>query len=240
MRRYRVIARFGLVAMGVALCIAGGVAGASAMYGNGSAAPKVQVDTARSAAPRTALANAPAHQAVAPVMTSASVPTPVAVAASVPAATQHASDTTATPSTASPSTVSVALQGTAAPAPVPVTLAPIVPDGRSDLRDSIYVVRLGDTVRVYFDTPDARTRRADKFEMVVRSTLPAVYGLPVDSALSALAVGRLTREGDLLTDLPTRGVRVALASGAVVTLWPETRPGRDGPLVVAYRSVITR
>jgi hypothetical protein len=101
-------------------------------------------------------------------------------------------------------------------------------------------VRLGDTVRVYFDTPEARTRRPEKFEMVVRSTLPAVYGLPVDSALSALAVGHLTREGDLLTDLPTRGVRLPLASGAVVTLWPETRPGRDGPLVVAYRSVVTR
>jgi hypothetical protein len=240
MRRYRVIARFGLVAMGVALCIAGGVAGASAVYGSGSAAPKGRADTVKAAAPRTALANAAARQVAAPVMASASVPTPVAVTPVVAAPTQHAADTTATPSTASASTVSVALQGTAAPTPVPATPAPIVPDGRSDLRDSIYVVRLGDTVRVYFDTPDARTRRAEKFEMVVRSTLPAVYGPPVDSALSALAIGRLTREGDLLTDLPTRGVRVALASGAVVTLWPETRPGRDGPLVVAYRSVITR
>ena len=74
----------------------------------------------------------------------------------------------------------------------------------------------------------------------MRATLPAVYGAQVDSALAAVAVGSLATQGDLLNDLPTRGVRVTLASGAVVTLWPETRPGINGPLVVAYRSVVGR
>ena len=238
-RRYRILAKLGLVGVGVALCIGGGIAGVSALYRNGSAAQ---------AAERTSAAE-PTRS---PASTAPSLPAPQALLASAtaPAATRSrplaASEPAGGVPIASGSSVqSVVLQGSAAPvaaAPTPAaaSLAPIVPDGRSDLRDSIYVVRLGDTVRVYFDTPDARTRRPEKFELVVRATLPAVYGAQVDSALAAVAVGSLATQGDLLNDLPTRGVRVTLASGVVVTLWPETRPGINGPLVVAYRSVVGR
>lgn len=97
--------------------------------------------------------------------------------------------------------------------------------------------RAGDTVRVRFDLMLARTRRADKFESIVRSTLPQVYGPVADSALRALPVGTVARAGDLVTTLPERGFQIPLAGGRTISVWPETRVGRDGPLVVAYRAV---
>lgn len=97
--------------------------------------------------------------------------------------------------------------------------------------------RAGDTVRVSFDLMFSRTRRADKFEAIVRSTLPQVYGAPADSALRALPVGMMTRAGDLVTTLAERGFQIPLAGGRTIAVFPETRAGRDGPLVVAYRAV---
>ena len=61
--------------------------------------------------------------------------------------------------------------------------------------------RAGDTVRVSFDLLLSRTRRSDKFEAIVRSTLPQVYGAPADSALRALPAGAVARAGDLVTTL---------------------------------------
>ena len=113
-------------------------------------------------------------------------------------------------------------------------------EGRTALTEGVVAVRTGDTVAVHFDTPLARTRRADKFERIVRETLPRVYGAVADSALAALPAGRLAAAGDLLHDLPTRGVRLPTADGATLALWPETRPGRDGPLVVTYRATVAR
>jgi hypothetical protein len=100
--------------------------------------------------------------------------------------------------------------------------------------------RLGDTVRVSFDLLLSRTRRPDKFEAIMRSTLPQVYGAPADSALRALPAGAVARAGDLVTTLPERGFRIPLADGRAIAVWPETRVGRDGPLVVAYRAVGSR
>jgi hypothetical protein len=119
-------------------------------------------------------------------------------------------------------------------------IAPIVRDGRTWLRDSLFVVRAGDTARVHFDTELARTRRPAKFEGIVRETLPAVYGPAAARALERLAPGALVAGGDLVADLPTRGVRVPLSDGWAIALWPETRPGRDGPLVVSYRARVVR
>lgn len=108
------------------------------------------------------------------------------------------------------------------------------------MRDSLFAVRTGDTVVVHFDTSPMRTRRADKFDRIVRQTLGTVYGPLADSALAAVAEGALAKPGDLLADLPTRGIHLALPGGFKISLWPETRPGRDGPLVVAYRTVVGR
>jgi hypothetical protein len=116
---------------------------------------------------------------------------------------------------------------------VPLT----VPVGRTALRDTMVADRAGDTVRVSFDLVLSRTRRSDKFEAIVRSTLPQVYGAPADSALRALPAGAMARAGDLTTTLSERGFRIPLADGRTIAVWPETRAGRDGPLVVAYRAV---
>jgi hypothetical protein len=127
-----------------------------------------------------------------------------------------------------------ALVAPAAPARAP--RAPIVAEGRTELRDGIVAVRTGDTVAVHFDTPHARTRRPEKFERIVRATLPEVLGPMAESLLAATPAGRIAGAGDLLTELPVRGVQVGSGADAL-TLWPETRPGRDGPLVVTYRVV---
>ena len=132
---------------------------------------------------------------------------------------------------------------TVPPAPaLPQTppLLPIVAEGATRLRDSVVAVRRGDSVTVHFDTPRGRTRRAEKFEQIVRATLPAIYGPIVDSVLVHIPSGDLTRGVDLLTDLPTRGLRLPLGAGWALALWPATRPGQDGPLVVMYRAEVTK
>jgi hypothetical protein len=125
-------------------------------------------------------------------------------------------------------------------APASVTALPLVPVGRTALRDTMVADRAGDTVRVNFDLLLSRTRRPDKFEAIVRSTLPQVYGALADSALRALPVGAVARAGDLITTLPERGFHIPIAGGRSIAVWPETRAGRDGPLVVAYRAVASR
>jgi hypothetical protein len=120
------------------------------------------------------------------------------------------------------------------------SVAPIVPLGRTSLRDTMVAERAGDTVRVSFDLLLSRTRRPDKFEAIVRSTLPQVYGPLADSALRALPVGSVALAGDLTTTLPERGFHIPVAGGRTIAVWPETREGRDGPLVVAYRTVASR
>ena len=114
-----------------------------------------------------------------------------------------------------------------------------VPEGRTGLRDSMFVERTGDSVVVHFDTELARTRRRDKFETTVRVTLPVLYGALADSMLAALPEGAITGGGDLVNEVAVRGVRLAVPAGGTLELWPVTRPGRDGPLVVGYRARVT-
>jgi len=144
-----------------------------------------------------------------------------------PASATPIVDSTTTPVTApvaaapvTPATDSAASRPTAA-AGAAILLRPVIPQGRTDLPDSL-----------------SRTRRADKFEAVVRQTLRAVYGDAADSLLAAVPEGQLVSPNELLTKLPTRGIHLVSASGARLQLWPVTRPGRDGPLVVAYRAVV--
>jgi hypothetical protein len=133
----------------------------------------------------------------------------------------------------------------AAPAPAPAAvLQPpfpfIVPEGRSSLPDSLIAERGGDSVIVDFDTQATRTRRRDKFESVVRRTLPMVYGAHIDSVLRTIPAGEIAGTADLLHELPQRGVHLRVAQGWTLDLWPETRPGQDGPLVVGYRARVAR
>jgi len=136
--------------------------------------------------------------------------------------------------------VSTPVAASSPPAGVGLAVSPVVPVGRTALRDTMVAERAGDTVRVSFDLELSRTRRPEKFEAIVRSTLPQVYGTAVDSALRALPVGALAHAGDLVTTLPEQGFHIPLAGGRTLGVWPETRPGRDGPLVVAYRAVASR
>jgi hypothetical protein len=119
-------------------------------------------------------------------------------------------------------------------------LQPIVSQGTTMLQDSLVAVRSGDSVTLHFDTPGTRTRRPEKFEQIVRSTLPSIYGPAVSSLLARIPIGRLAQAGDLLTELPTRGVRLSLGAGWILGVWPETRSGHDGPLVVTYRTLVMR
>ena len=147
--------------------------------------------------------------------------------------TDAPADTTASasPGTSDPATSGVVVKD---------IVALVVPPGRTFLRDTMVAERAGDTVRVRFDLQLSRTRRPDKFEAIVRSTLPQVYGPLADSALQALPAGAVARAGDLITTLPERGFHIPIADGRTIAVWPETREGRDGPLVVAYRAVASR
>ena len=162
-----------------------------------------------------------------------------------PAPTAAVADSTTQPVSAPVSTTPPAPAHTDSVAPQPVVSAPatpvigpVIPQGRTDLQDSLYAERRADTVVVHFDTSPARTRRADKFEAIVRQTLRSVYGAVADTLLAAVPAGKLVQHNELLTTLPSRGIRLTSAGGARVHLWPETRPGRDGPLVVAYRAIV--
>ena len=193
---------------------------------------------------------------------SGSAPSPaadlVAPAADSVATDPQESDTTAAPLTSEPMSAGVVMAQPAPsssqphPTPIPPPVAPrtpvvtakqvplVVPVGRSELRDTMIAERAGDTVRVSFDLLLSRTRRPDKFEAIMRSTLPQVYGSSVDSALRALPAGAIARAGDLMTTLPERGFHIPLTDGRTIGVWPVTRVGRDGPLVVAYRAVASR
>ncbi len=124
--------------------------------------------------------------------------------------------------------------------PLTPMLVPVVAHGRTTLADDVTVERNGPMVTVHFDTELARTRRPEKFDRIVRATLPAVYGVEAESLLAVVPEGMLAAGGDLLSELPDRGVRLPLGDGWQLVLWPETRQGRDGPLVVSYRTVVQR
>ena len=131
---------------------------------------------------------------------------------------------------------SVTQQGTSRVDSTPAAVvAPVIGEGRSELRDSLFALRDGANVEVHFDRPMARTRRADKFERIVRATLPQVYGASADSILGRIREGEIAGAGDLLNDLPQRGLHWPVGNGMTMSLYPVTRPGQDGPLVVTYR-----
>ena len=189
-RRYRLLARAGLITLGggavVALVIGGVVAIAPGE--NGAIAAAGETST---------------------VIASAGTPS-------------------APPSNTSPAAIPAP---TSAARPV---LRPTIPEGRRELGDSMFAMREGSNVTVHFDTETLRTRFDWKFEGVVRAPRPLVYGEVTRAALDSIPTGTLVRGGDMLTDLPTRGFPITVGEDQL-RVWPITRPGRDGPLVVGYR-----
>ena len=119
-------------------------------------------------------------------------------------------------------------------------LGPVVAPGTTELPEGLSVVRAGDSLTVHFDTELGRTRRPEKFERIVRETLPMIYGATAESLLAGVPAGAIAGAGELLTELPARGVRIPTADGRTLLLRPETRPGRDGPLVVRYIATVER
>jgi hypothetical protein len=242
-RRRRAAGRVGLIGLGIVFFSAGGVAAVTAMEGRWPGAPFLGrwaaadgwLDVARTRT-RDVIASLTRRASAAPVPIYASpiVSDSVALTDSLRAAT--GTDTVlAALNEALRQAHDSAAGGAAAP-----PLKPIVAEGRTRLRDGFVAVRTGDTVAVHFDTPSLRTRQPQKFEQLVRATLPAIYGAAVDSLLSTVAAGELIRGIDPTVAVATHGVYLPLAAGWSLALWPETRPGRDGPLIVTYRTALTR
>jgi hypothetical protein len=161
-------------------------------------------------------------QAATPVIDSA------ASATVVPAAVAPPTTPTPTP------TVAPAVEAPK-PAPAAAPFVPAIPLGESPLAPDVVATRSDSDVVVAFDKPMTRTRRPEKFEAFVRSTLPTIYGAAATSALGKIPEGGLVAQGNLLTELPSRGVRVPVDGSWMLRVFPETRPGQDGPLVVRYR-----
>jgi hypothetical protein len=111
-----------------------------------------------------------------------------------------------------------------------------VGQGRTELGNSIYAVRTGDTITVHFDLLMLRTRRADKLTRTIRRTLPQIVAVSDTSALDALAIPA----PDVLTVLPVQGLVIGLSPDAEAWVLPVVRPARGGPLVVAYRTTLRR
>jgi hypothetical protein len=241
-RRRRAVGRVSLIGLAVIFFAAGSVAAVTAMEGRWPVPPTLGhwsaaggwFDLARTRT-REVISNLTRRASAAPVPIYASpifadsvmltdslnvVPTTDTILVALEQALRQAQDSAA---------------GAAAP-----PLKPIVAEGRTALRDGLVAVRTGDTVAVHFDTPLMRTRQPQKFEQLVRSTLPAIYGAAVESVLATVTAGELIRGVDPTTTAARHGVYLPLAAGWSLALWPETRPGRDGPLIITYRTALTR
>jgi hypothetical protein len=241
-RRRRAVGRVGLIGLAVVFFTAGSVAAITAMEGRWPSAPFLGrwsaaegwFDLARTRT-RDVISNFTRRASAAPVPIYAS---PIVADSVTLTDSLHALPTTDTVLAALNEALRRA-QDSAASAGAP-PLKPIVAEGRTALRDGLVAVRTGDTVAVHFDLPLVRTRQPQKFEQLVRATLPAIYGAAVESVLATVAAGELIRGVDPLTTAGTHGVYLPLAAGWSLALWPETRPGRDGPLIVTYRTALTR
>jgi len=165
------------------------------------------------------------------VIPEATAPSAVAAPQTVPATAPDSA-----PAVPAPESTVVSVASVTTP-PV-AELAPTIGEGRTSLRDGVVAQRSGDEITVNFDTPLTRTRRPEKFEAVLRATLPQIFGASVDSALATMPVGTLVPAHGLTTDLPTQGLYVPLPGGSTLRIWPGTRPGEDGPLVVRYRILV--
>jgi hypothetical protein len=118
--------------------------------------------------------------------------------------------------------------------------APTIRVGDTPLGGGAVATRGDSGVSVAFDTPELRTRIPEKFERYLRATLSQVYGSRIDPVLANIPLGKLAGQGDLLYELPVRGIRFPVEPGWHLEVFPEIRPGRDGPLVIRYRASVVK
>ena len=146
---------------------------------------------------------------------------------------QQAAPTTPAPDTTTPVPV-------AAPIPAAPRAGFVVVEGRTQLTDSIYAMRTGDSVVVNFDAFGFRTRRADKIEHSLRTTLPLVFGRMATASIDTLGEGDFVTERDVIGTLARDGMRVKLDNGAVAHIRVLTRIVSDGPIAIGYLTTIER
>jgi hypothetical protein len=202
----------------VATFIAGGAVGATAIRAKLDDVSANRAK-AREASQRVASESVPADSIPAAVKADTTAAAPVAAAPPAAAVPQG------TPRSEPPATAS----DTRTP------LAPVLPMGQSTILDGVTVLRTDSNVVVSFDLSMVRTRRPDKFEQFVRTTLPLIYGSPARDALAKIPSGELASQGDLLTELPAKGMHISPGTDWIILLYPETKADSDGPLVVRYR-----
>lgn len=118
-------------------------------------------------------------------------------------------------------------------------LVPVIPAGTTVIADGVSAVRTDSGVTLLFDAPLTRTRIPQKFERFLRATLEQVYGRDVDSVLAKVPTGSIVAsQGKLLYELPTSGIHIPVQDAWQLAIYPEIRPGQDGPLVIRYRVAV--
>ena len=102
--------------------------------------------------------------------------TPVRVAEAAPTqpSTAQRSIVGTAPVNSAVSSGNVAIASTTLKTMTRAPIAPVLPEGRSDLPDGISAMRTDSVVVLSFDTKLARTRIPEKFERFVRATLPTI------------------------------------------------------------------
>jgi hypothetical protein len=203
------------------------------------------VSDARPATTARTMPKQPERRAVPPkadsiVQQSAAVSTPVPPVAagttSTPASTPPAAVTT--PSL--PSSITPAPAGEPAIIPSTPRAGFVLVEGRSQLTDSVYAIRTGDSVLVNFDAYGFRTRRSDRIEQSLRLTLPLVFGKAATASVDTLVAGELVTEHDVIGALAKEGMRLKLDNGATAHIRILTRVVSDGPIAIGYLATIDR
>ena len=175
-------------------------------------------------------------------------PRPAATRPSAPqeAATNPAVVLQSTPAVTPPDTsapAQPAVEASAPPAPV-TTPAPrsgfVIVEGRTQLSDSVFAVRTGDSVVVNFDAYGYRTRRSTKLESSLRETLPMVFGKMATASIDTLTPGAFVANRDVVGQLARDGMRVKLDNGAIAHIRVLTRIVSDGPIAIGYLATIER
>jgi hypothetical protein len=160
------------------------------------------------------------------------------------------------PKTPAPKAVAVVQQSAPAPAatadtqpstPAPAPARPAAPrggfalvEGKTQLTDSIFAMRTGDSVVVNFDAYGFRTRRSTKLEQSLRLTLPMIFGKMATASLDTLDAGGIVMNRDVIGSLATEGMRLTLDNGATVRIRVLTRPVTGGPIAIGYLATIER
>jgi hypothetical protein len=207
----------GLVSVVAVLAVAG-VSAASTLRGDGNTLDVTATSAGTIGEPKSA-ARPKAPVTKAPVVQQASAP-----ATTTPAETTPAPAATPTPAPARPA----------------ARAGFVLVEGRTQLTDSIYAIRTGDSVIVSFDAYGFRTGRATKLEGTLRLTLPLVFGKMATAGLDTLQANQLVTNRDVTGALATTGMQVVLGNGAIARIRTLVRVGRDGPLAVGYLATIDR